>query len=715
MPILSQVGRRSPGQRAARTVFYLLLFTGSVAVVYPLLLVVGQSMADRFDLRDNAIVPRYLYDDTELALKHIFGTTRKLPWLASRHHRNRWTTHPDMRADAGFLDDLRATVVEQGFDRTRAAPVLCDYSDFKRTLGPGDLQVKSFRIEDYYRPFLRRRYRQRADALEPVRQGSAEAPAWLQQVVPEVRERNRVLRDRDRLAVAVMNHEFRADYANVFAVEVILPGNVTVPVWRPRDEPKMRMWRDFLASVPPEQLWVVNSDTYWHDYLRRRYNDRIADLNAAWGTRHGGFFELRLPFMPPEHPAVLADWERFMVKRWPRRLLRIPHRFAPQWREFLRERVAARLPSAATEADMRAELARLGGPPVSSWDQVRLPERWPEVCATAIDTETAAAGRGTDRRAAEVGSHRDRGRAYARLWAEFSCTGIVPAESMLLDAPELRFRQFLTSRYGQGRAGVAALNDAWGTSFGSVAEVPLPVELADLTAVTSSVTALRLSHAVESFERVWEYLTGRGRALTNTLILIVLSLFSALTINPLAAYSLSRFSMKQAHKILIYFLATMAFPAEVTMIPNFLLLRDLVLLNTFAALVLPTMANGFSIFLLKCFFDSLPKELYEAADIDGAGELQCFRLVALPLIKPILAYIALGTFVLAYGSFMWAFVICPDPRMWTLMVWVFDFQSRNPGANYVMASVLLVSVPPLLVFLVANRVIMRGIMIPQMK
>lgn len=151
------------------------------------------------------------------------------------------------------------------------------------------------------------------------------------------------------------------------------------------------------------------------------------------------------------------------------------------------------------------------------------------------------------------------------------------------------------------------------------------------------------------------------------------------------------------------------------MIPNFLLLRDLGLLNTYAALVLPRMANGFSIFLLKCFFDSLPRELYEAAEIDGASEAQVFRMVALPMLKPILAYIALNAFVLTYSGFMWAFVICPDPKMWTLMVWVYDFQSRNTGANYVMASVLLVSIPPLIVFLFANRIIMRGIIIPSMK
>ena len=107
-------------------------------------------------------------------------------------------------------------------------------------------------------------------------------------------------------------------------------------------------------------------------------------------------------------------------------------------------------------------------------------------------------------------------------------------------------------------------------------------------------------------------------------IYCILSILLALIVNPLAAYALSRYNLPSQYKILLFLIATMAFPAVVTMIPNFLLLRDLGLLNTFAALLLPGMANGYSIFLLKGFFDSLPKELYEAADIDGATEWNKF-------------------------------------------------------------------------------------------
>ena len=126
------------------------------------------------------------------------------------------------------------------------------------------------------------------------------------------------------------------------------------------------------------------------------------------------------------------------------------------------------------------------------------------------------------------------------------------------------------------------------------------------------------------------------------------------------------------------------------------MLRDLHLLNTFAALILPGVANGFSIFLLKGFFDSLPKELYEAASIDGAGEIRMFIRISLPLCKPILAVIALQAFIAAYGSFMWAFLVCQDPKMWTLMVWLYQYQITATG-HEVMAALLLAAGMPLFV------------------
>ncbi|MER3496281.1 MAG: ABC transporter permease, partial [Chloroflexota bacterium] len=172
-----------------------------------------------------------------------------------------------------------------------------------------------------------------------------------------------------------------------------------------------------------------------------------------------------------------------------------------------------------------------------------------------------------------------------------------------------------------------------------------------------------------------------------------------------------RYPVRASGRILIFLLATLAFPAEVAMIPSFLLLKDLGLLNTFAALVLPTAASGYMIFLLKGFFDSLPPELFEAGQLDGAPETTLMMRVALPLSRPVLGYLALTAFMASYGAFIYAFLVAQDQKMWTLMVWLYQLQTSAPKA-VTMAALALAALPTVLVFLLAQRVIMRGIVLP---
>jgi multiple sugar transport system permease protein len=172
--------------------------------------------------------------------------------------------------------------------------------------------------------------------------------------------------------------------------------------------------------------------------------------------------------------------------------------------------------------------------------------------------------------------------------------------------------------------------------------------------------------------------------------------------------------MRSSFHILLFFLATIAFPAEVTMIPVFLQLKEFHLLNTFGALVLPGLAHGFSIFLLKGFFDSLPRELYEAAELDGASEFVTFWNITMNLSKPILAVIALSTFVGAYGTFFYALILAPDPAMWTVMVYVYQLrQTVDPPVVY--ASLIVTAIPTLLVFVTCQNIILRGIVVPSDK
>jgi multiple sugar transport system permease protein len=279
-----------------------------------------------------------------------------------------------------------------------------------------------------------------------------------------------------------------------------------------------------------------------------------------------------------------------------------------------------------------------------------------------------------------------------------------------VDTPEIRWRAFLQAKYG----GPAAAGQAHGRAYRSAADIRMPQTEADFAHCLERRAMLRAHFMRRNFDMVFEYILLYGRGIRNTVIYCLLSVLAALVVNPIAAYALSRYNLRGQYKILLFLIATMSFPPVVTMIPNFLLLKELHLLNTFAALILPGLANGYAIFLLKGFFDSLPREIYEAADIDGASEWQKFWIVAMPLSKPILAVIALGAFIGAYSNFMMAFILCQDERMWTLMVWLFKLQSFA-SQGVIFASLLVAAIPTLLMFLLCQNLIIRGIVVPTEK
>ena len=253
----------------------------------------------------------------------------------------------------------------------------------------------------------------------------------------------------------------------------------------------------------------------------------------------------------------------------------------------------------------------------------------------------------------------------------------------------------------------------WAQAHGE-ADARIPQKTLDNIDFQENKAFWRWQFATQNFWCVIQEIVFYGNGVRNTFILVVLCVVGALTVNPLAAYALSRFRLPQTYQILLFFLATIAFPAEVAMIPNFLQIKELGIINTFWALVLPGLVNGFSIFLLKGFFDSLPKELYEAADIDGASEWQIFFGITMRLSQPILAVLALGAFTSAYSAFMFALILAPDPKMWTLMVWIYQMQ-QSAGSGVVYASILLTALPTLAVYLCAQNIILRGIIVPSEK
>lgn len=324
-----------------------------------------------------------------------------------------------------------------------------------------------------------------------------------------------------------------------------------------------------------------------------------------------------------------------------------------------------------------------------------------------------------------------------RDWLEFKAT--LPAEFRIPIRTTRLWQEFLRTTYKNRIEDVPSEAKGGASSFESIATKPtgtlgedyrkqlpsryiagtaeeayigiMPIAAAEADYVRANAGEIRREFSGRNFRYVLDYILINGRAVLNTIIFCGLAILTQLVVNPLAAYALSRYPIKASGKILLFLLATMAFPAEVAMIPSFLLLKDLHLLNTFAALVLPGMASGYMIFLLKGFFDSLPAELFEAGQLDGAPETTLLARIALPLTKPVLGYLALMAFMGSYSTFMFAFLVAQDQKMWTLMVWVYQLQTTAPKA-VVMAALALSALPTLLVFLFAQRVIMKGIVIP---
>lgn len=286
----------------------------------------------------------------------------------------------------------------------------------------------------------------------------------------------------------------------------------------------------------------------------------------------------------------------------------------------------------------------------------------------------------------------------------------LPPERLWLTGPEFAWTDWLRQRYTD----LEKVGEAHEADYSDWRDAPIYMGQVELNYVREESSNLRWDYATKNFRSVLNEIVFQGRPLMNTLIFVGFSLLLSLTLQPLGAYSLSRFTPPGTWRFILIFMATMAFPPMVGMIPQFLILRKTGLLNTYVALVLPFMVNGYLIFLLKGFFDSLPQHLYEAALIDGASEARMFWVITMSLSKPILAVVGLQTFNHAWSSFMHALLVCPDENMHVLSVWLHQFQ-RESTSPAVFASVLITSVPTLIIFIFAQRTIMRGIAVPSEK
>lgn len=198
----------------------------------------------------------------------------------------------------------------------------------------------------------------------------------------------------------------------------------------------------------------------------------------------------------------------------------------------------------------------------------------------------------------------------------------------------------------------------------------------------------------------------------NTLFLCVMNVAGTVLSSSLAAYGFSRIEWRGRDRVFWLLLATMMIPFPVIMVPVYSLFKSLGWIGTFQPLWVPAfLAGAFNVFLLRQFFLGLPKDISEAARIDGCSELRIFFTIILPLAKPALLVVALFQFMATWNDFLGPLIFLVDQKQFTLALGLQSFQSQQGGTpwNYLMAASTLIVLPVLILFFFSQRSFVQGI------
>lgn len=207
-----------------------------------------------------------------------------------------------------------------------------------------------------------------------------------------------------------------------------------------------------------------------------------------------------------------------------------------------------------------------------------------------------------------------------------------------------------------------------------------------------------------------------GRFFVNSVIVSLASVAGQLVFCSMAAYAFARLRFRWREKIFAVYLATMMIPAIVTIIPSFLLIARFGWMNSYWALITPGMSSVWGIFLLRQFFQTIPRDLEDAARIDGASEAMIFLNIVLPLSKPALATLALFAFLGTWKDFLWPLLVTNRLDMRTVEVGIANFSGMyQTDWPHQMAAAVIVMLPLVLVFFLAQRYFVRGITMTGMK
>ena len=467
-------------------------------------------------------------------------------------------------------------------------------------------------------------------------------------------------------SIAAVNRAFGTSFTSFTHVKSPgTPGVTGRGAW-PRADPWVAAYLDF-AQADLEPAWRIplQMDYLFTGFLKElpEVGKDLAKLNAAFGVSCSRWEDLHLSEVMPPEPGPARMWIRFVREIASPLLLEVTvdEALHAQYVQFL----VARHGSAA------AVSARYGVPP----------EAVP-LAASGQKLDSAAAWEDWDAWIRTVPPARLRLRTAAAIW-----------------------RDFLHDRYGTA----AAAADAHGRSYASLAAVPWPAPEIDRLDWERHRWRYTAELLFKNYRRAWDWMTESTHGLANSARFAVLFAVMSLLVNLPAGFVASRLRRTGVQVSLVGFLVLAAVPLEAVAVPNFLFLRSLGLLNSVWALVLPTLLNGYHIYLMKGVFDRIPASAFEEAQIAGAGELRMFWHVGLPFARAMTGVLALQSFLWAYANFLWALIACQRRDEWPLPILLYHlYQSGAPG--YAVAAALVISLlPALLVLALFQRSLVHGV------
>ena len=436
--------------------------------------------------------------------------------------------------------------------------------------------------------------------------------------------------------------------------------------------PVNKVFRSYLSeSMNTSLLSVQSGDLDYSAYLRGlpEVGNDLAKLNALLGTNYADWDAVALSDAVPADPREAKYWEEFVKVRANPYLLMIadPAGQSAAWNKFL--------------------VARHG----------------------TIEVAMQAFGVAVLMPAPPATLHgAEENQAFYYDWVDFAKS--LPATALRANSSEHIWRRFLLEKYGS----VEAAARAHGLPWKDISEAKWPQPALDLYYWNGSTVRLALQGFFQAYIRAWNLMVNVTPAAANTAIYTLLFIVISLTANTGIAYCLSRFRFPPLQMFLAYFLALAAFPIEAMAVPNFLVLRQMGLLNTIWALVLPTAVNGYFVYLLKSAFDAIPRSYFEEAQIWGASEWAMFRKIGLPMVRPMMSVVVIYSFLAAYSNFLWARLVGQAREMWTLPVLVFTMRYWYPAPALISAALVLLVIPPMVVFLFANRTLQRAFTVKKM-